>query len=81
MHRLKLSTLLGASLGSLVDKRLVNVRNHTTSSNSSLDESIQLFVTTNGELQMPGCDTLHLEILASVTSQLEDFSGKVLENG
>lgn len=25
-----------------------------------LDKTVQLFITTNGQLKMPGCDTLHL---------------------
>jgi hypothetical protein len=41
--------LLG-TLGGLVDKGLVNVRNHTTTSNGGLDECIQLLVTTNSKL-------------------------------
>ena len=76
---LELERLL--SLARLVDKRLVNVWNDTTTSNSSLDKSIQLFVTTNGQLQMPRRDTLDFEILAGVARQLEDFGCQVLENG
>jgi hypothetical protein len=36
------------------------VWDNTTTSNGCLDESVQLFVTTNGELQMARSDTLDL---------------------
>ena len=29
-----------------------------------LDESVELLVTTDGQLQMAGCDTLHLQVIA-----------------
>ena len=59
--------LLLALLDLLADERLMNVRDDTASSNSGLDESVQLFITTNGELKMTGSDTLDLEILAGVS--------------
>ena len=49
----------------------MDVRDDTTSSNGGLDQSVQFFVTTDGQLQMTGSDTLHFEILGGVTSQLE----------
>lgn len=64
----------------LVDKRLVNVRNNTTTSNSRLDQSIQLFVTTNGELQMPRRNTLDLQVLAGIAGQFQHFGREILEN-
>lgn len=72
--------LLSSSFCLLVDKRLVNVRNNTTTGNGGLDESIELFVTSNGQLKMPGSDTFHLEILAGISSQLQDLSSEVFEN-
>ena len=30
---------------------------------------------------MPRCDTLHLQILAGISGQLEDFGSEVLQNG
>jgi uncharacterized SAM-dependent methyltransferase len=57
------------------------MRDDTTSGNSGLDESIQLFVSSNGQLKMPGGDTLHLEILARISSQLQDLGCEVFENG
>ncbi len=49
-----------ALLGGLLDERLVDVRNHTTTSNGGLDEGIQLLITADGELKMARGDTLHL---------------------
>ena len=46
----------------------MNVRDDTTTSNGSLDECVELFVSSDSKLQMSGSDSLHLEILASVSS-------------
>lgn len=74
--------LFAASLAhSLVDERLVNVRNDTSSRNGGLDERVQFFVSPNGELQMARRNALDLEILAGITRQLEDFGREVLEDG
>jgi hypothetical protein len=58
----------------------VNVRDHTTTSNSSLDESVELLITSNSELEVSGCDSFHLKILAGVSGELEDLSCQVLED-
>ena len=68
------------SLCGLVDERLVNVRDHTTSSNCSLDQSVQFFVTPDGQLQVAWCNTLDLQILTGISSQLQDFSSKVFQD-
>jgi len=71
--------LLG--LLALADKRLVDVGDDTTAGNGGLDESVELLVTTDGELQVAGGDTLDLQVLGGVTGKLEDLSGQVLEDG
>lgn len=58
----------------------MNVRDHTTASNSSLDESVELLITSDSELEVSRCNSLHLEILASVSGELEDLSSQVLED-
>lgn len=58
----------------------MDVRNNTTAGDGRLDQRVQLFVTSDGQLQVTGCDTLHLEILRGVSSQLEHLSGQVLED-
>merc|ERR1712053_55638 len=73
-----LSGLLGLAL--LADQRLVDMGDHTASSNGGLDEGVQLLVTTDGELQMAGGDTLHLEILTGISCQLQHLSCEILEN-
>lgn len=42
----------------------------TSSSNCCLDKRVQLFVTTDGELQVTGSDTLHLQVFGGVARQL-----------
>lgn len=59
----------------------MDVWNDTTASNGSLDERIELLIAANSELQMPRGDALDLKVLASVTGKLEDFCGKILEDG
>jgi hypothetical protein len=58
----------------------VNVRDHTTASNGSLDEGVELLIASNSELEVSGCDSLDLEILAGVAGELENLSSQVLEN-
>lgn len=64
----------------LHDEGLVDVRDNTTSSNSSLDESVKLFIASDGEQQVSGSDSLHLEILRGVSCKFENLSSKVLKN-
>jgi len=59
----------------------VDVWNNTTSSNGSLNEGIQFFITTDGELKMAWGDTLHLQILGGVSCQFQNLSGEVFEDG
>ena len=73
-----LSTL---ALGGLVDERLVDVGDNSSSGDGGLDEGVKLLVSADGELQMPGGDTLHLKVLARVSGKLEDLSSEVLKDG
>ena len=41
---------------------------YTTEGDGGTNESIELLITTDGELEMAGSDTLDLEILGSVLS-------------
>lgn len=68
-------------LGLFQNECLVNVRDDTTSSDGSLNESVEFFVSSNSELQVSGGNSLHLEVLASVAGQFEHFGGEVLKNG
>ena len=69
------------SLAGLVDQGFVNVRDDTSTGNGGLDQSIQFFITSNGKLQVTRRDTLDLKILAGVSGQLQNFGGKVFQNG
>ena len=73
------STLL--LLQGLVLQRLVDVRDHTTARDGCLDQSVELLVTSDGQLQMSGGDSLHLEILGGVSGELQNLGGQVLKDG
>lgn len=63
------STLESLGLLLLLDlekQRAVDVWQHTTKGDGGSDQGIQLLVTTDGELQMAGCDALDLEVLGGV---------------
>jgi len=59
----------------------VDVGDDTTASNSGLDESVELLVAADGQLQVARGDALHLQVLGGVTCELEHFSGEVLKDG
>lgn len=46
---------------------------HTTTSNCCLDQRIQLFISSNGKLQVTGSDTFHLQVFGGVSRQLKDL--------
>jgi hypothetical protein len=66
--------------GCFHDKSLVNVRDDTTTSDGRLNESVELFVTTDSELQVARGDALDLEIFAGVSSEFENLSSEVLKD-
>lgn len=59
----------------------MHVGDDTTTSDGGLDKGVQLLITTDGELQVTGSDTLHLEILGSIAGQLQHLSGEVFQDG
>jgi len=59
----------------------VDVRDDSAARDGRLDQSVQLLVTSNGKLQVPGRDTLHLQVLAGVPCKLQHLGGQVLEDG
>ena len=59
----------------------MDVRDDASSSNRGLDQRVQLLVSPDGELEMPGGDSLHLQVLTGVAGQLEDLSREVLQDG
>lgn len=65
----------------LVNKRSVDVWNDTTSSDGGLNKRVQLLVSTNGQLQMAGCNALDLEIGSGIAGQLQHLSTQVLHDG
>ena len=55
--------------------------NNSSTSNGSLDEQVELFVSSNGQLQMSGGDPSDFEVFWGVSSQFKHFSSEILENG
>lgn len=64
----------------LVDEGLVDMRDDTSPGDGRFDQRIQLFVTADGELQVSRGDTLHLEVLACITRQLQHLRSQVLQD-
>lgn len=64
----------------LNDQGLVDVRDHTTTSDGRLDQRVKLLVTADRELQVTRSYSLHLEVLAGVAGELQHLSGKILED-
>ena len=59
----------------------MDVWDNTSAGDGGLDESVELLITSDGKLQVSWGDSLHLEVLGSVTGELENLSGQVLEDG
>ena len=72
MGRRGILLLLGA-LALLADKGLVDMGDDSSAGDGGLDQGVQLLVSTDGQLQMAGSDTLHLQILGGVASQLQNL--------
>lgn len=54
---------------------------HASAGDGGLDQGVQLLVTSDGQLQVPRCDSLDLQVLGSVASELENLGRQVLEDG
>lgn len=48
----------------------MDVRDDTSAGDGGLDERVQFFVATDGQVKMAGSDALHLQILGGVAGQL-----------
>lgn len=68
-------------LGLFKDESLVNVRDDSSTSNGGLDEGVELFISSDSELQVSRSDSLDFEVLAGVAGQLEHLSCKILQDG
>ena len=60
---------------------LVDVRDHATTCNGSLDQSVELFVTADSQLHVTRSNSLSFEVLAGIACELQNLSGQVLEDG
>ena len=59
----------------------MDVWDDSSSGDGGLDEGVKLLVSSDSELQMSWGDSLHLQVLGSVTCELENLSGEVFEDG
>lgn len=62
------------------DECLVDVGDNTTTSDSCLNKRVELFITTDGQLQVARSDAFDLEVLAGVTGQFENLGCEVFED-
>ena len=61
---------------------LVNVGKNTALSYGNVAKKlVQFFIVADGKLEVTGDDAGLLVVTGGITSQLKDFSGKVLEDG
>ena len=73
---------LGWFLGLLGEENSLDVGQDTTlSDGDTRQELVQLFVVTDGQLQVTGDDPSLLVVASGVSGQLENFSGQVLHDG
>ena len=63
------------------DQSFVDVWDDTSTCYGGLDHRVQLFITTDSELQMPRSDSFGLEVLRSVPCKLKNFCSEVFKNG
>lgn len=60
----------------------MNVGENTTLGDGDVTQKlVQLLIVTDGELEMTGNDTGLLVVTGGVTSQLENFSSEIFEDG
>ena len=79
LHRNLVNLLLFGLLG---QEHSLDVGQDTTLSNSNTSQKfVQFFIISDGQLQVSGDDSGFLVISGSVTSQFQDFSGQVFQNG
>ena len=58
----------------------MDVGDHTTASNSGLDESVELLIASDRELNVAGDNSGLLVVTGSITSEFKDLSSQVLED-
>jgi hypothetical protein len=76
-----LSTVMGRGAGLVAKEGLGDVGDDSSASDGCLDEAIELLISSDRQKKMSGRNSLHLELLAAVAGQLEDFSTEVLHDG
>lgn len=72
-----LAVLLLVGVG---DQGSVDVWQDTSVGYGGANESVEFFVTADGELEMSRRDTLDFQVLGGVACEFQDFGGQVLEH-
>ena len=58
----------------------MDVGDHTSAGDGSLDKGIKLLVTSDGQLQMSWSNSLDLQVFGGVSGELKDLSGQILQD-
>lgn len=73
--------LLALFLLHFEQQRAVDPGQDTAERDGGANQSIQLLIAADSELEVTGRDALDLEILGGVTGKFEDFRGQVFKDG
>jgi hypothetical protein len=78
----QLLAALSGLRGLLGEEVLMNVGEDTTLGNSDVAQQlVQFLIVSDGELKVAGDDTSFLVVTSGVSSKLENFSSKILQDG
>jgi len=58
----------------------VDVGDDAAAGDGRLDQGVELLVSPDRQLEMPGSDPLHLQVLRRIAGQLKHLSSEVLED-
>jgi len=71
---------LGVCASFLADQGLVDVRDHAAASDRCFNETVQLLVSSDCQLQVTRRDTFHFKILRRIACQFQHLGGEVLQD-
>ena len=64
-----------------LQQTLMDVRDYATSSDCGFDQLIKFVIAFYGKLQMPGCNSLTLQVFAAIASKFKDLRTQVFKYG
>lgn len=80
MSAFKLESECSLLFASFHHQSFVDVRDHTTASNGSLDEGVELLVSADSQLQVAWGYAFDFQVLACIASELENLGREVLKD-